>query len=74
MMLELIQEVRPETGTMYAVVRDGMNVKWFANLDAAESFYNAVVSDPTVLENKRNILKSQEVVVSLDINNTENNN
>ena len=74
MTLELIQEMRPETGTMYAVVKDGLTVKWFAQLEAAESFYNAVINDPKVLENKRNILKSQEVIVSLDINNTENNN
>ena len=66
MILELIEETKPSTGTMYAVVKDGFTVKWFCHLDAAESFYNAAIADPTVLENKRNILKSQEIDVSLD--------
>lgn len=74
MMLELIQEVRPDTGTMYAVVRDGVNVKWFAHLESAEKFYNEIIANPDILKPVKNILKSQEVVVSLDINNTENNN
>ena len=66
MILELIEETKPESGTMYAVVKDGMVIKWFFHSDAAQTFYNAAIADPTILQTKRNILQSQEIDVSLD--------
>ena len=66
MILELIEEIKPDTGTMYAIVKDGIVIKWFANHTAAEQFYNSIITTPELLETKRNILKSQEIDVSLD--------
>jgi hypothetical protein len=66
MILELIEETKPEQGTMYAVVKDGLTVKWFTTHTAAETFYDSVITTPELLETKRNILKSQEIDVSLD--------
>jgi len=66
MMLELVEEINPGTGTMYAVRNDGSTVKWFAKKEDAEAFYNSVIANPTILESKRNILKSQELNVSLE--------
>jgi len=66
MMIELIEEINPGTGTMYAVRNDGAAVKWFAKQEDAEAFYDSVIADPTILESKKNILKSQELNVSLE--------
>lgn len=66
MILELIEDIKPSTGTMYAVVKDGLNVKWFNNKDAAITYYNEAVANPSILNDVRNILQSQEIDVSLD--------
>jgi hypothetical protein len=70
MKLELIEEINPGTGTMYAVRNDGTAVKWFAKQEDAEAFYDSVIADPTILESKKNILKSQEI----DVPSEEQNN
>ena len=66
MIVELMEQIRPDSGTMYAVVGDGTPIKWFANKDTAEKFYNAVLADPIILKTQTNILKSEEINVSLD--------
>lgn len=66
MILELIEEIKPSTGTMYAVIADGLTVKWFVHKEAAEKYYNEVLSDPSVLKSQTNILQSQEISLSLD--------
>ena len=66
MMIELVEEINPGTVTMYAVRNDGAAVKWFAKQEDAEAFYDSVIADPTILESKKNILKSQELNVSLE--------
>lgn len=66
MILELIEEIKPSTGTMYAVVKDGLIVKWFFNKDSAITYYNEVVANPAILNDTRNILQSQEIDVSLE--------
>jgi hypothetical protein len=66
MILELIEEIKADTGTMYAVVKDGLNIKWFVHKESAEAFYNEILANPSVLETKKNILKSQEINVPLE--------
>jgi hypothetical protein len=66
MKLELIEETRVDTGTMYAVLKDGYTIKWFAHKESAEKFYNDIAVDPNVLKTQRNILKSEEINVSLE--------
>lgn len=66
MILELIEEIKPSTGTMYAVVRDGLIVKWFNNQEAATKYYNEVIANPSILQTVTNILQSQEIDVSLE--------
>lgn len=66
MILELIEEINPGNGTMYAVVADTYTIRWFSQKDDAEAFYNAVLNDPSKLKHERNILKSQSIDVSLD--------
>jgi len=70
MKLELIEEIKPDSGTMYVVRADNSGIKWFVNKTDAEAFYNAILADPSLLEPKKNILKSAEIDVSLDKQNS----
>ncbi len=66
MKIELIEEVQYGIDVMYAVRVNDQTAKWFAHKKDAESFYDALIADPSLIEAKRNILKSDEVVVSLE--------
>lgn len=66
MKLELIEEINPTNGIMYAVRAENSITKWFTNKAAAEGFYNDIIANPTMLESKTNILKSEEINVSSD--------
>lgn len=66
MILELVEEINPGTGTMYAVAKDGKGIKWFSQKDTAEAYYNQVLANPEILKPQRNILKSEEINVSLE--------
>ena len=70
MKIELIEEVSPTNGTMFQVRIDNQSIKWFAKKEDAEAFYLSVIADPTILEPKRNILKSDEIDVSLNKQNS----
>ena len=66
MILELIEEINPTTGTMYVVKKDDINIKWFSQKEDAEKFYDEIIANPDLLKPVKNILKSQEIDVSLD--------
>jgi hypothetical protein len=66
MKLELTEETSAGTNTMYCVRNDGYAIKWFANKNEAEAFYDSLVADPSLLENKKIILKSQEIDLPLE--------
>lgn len=70
MIVELIEETKLGSGTMYAVKAEGHIARWFAKKDEAEAFYDAILADPTLLEPKINILKSTEIDVSLNKQNS----
>ena len=66
MILELIEEINPGTGTMYVVRTDDNAVKWFAKKEDAEVFYDAILADINILKKQKNVLKSEEINVSLE--------
>jgi hypothetical protein len=66
MILELIEEIKPDSGTMYVVVKDGLSLKWFVHIESAEAFYNSIIANPNILKPIKNILKSQEIDVPLE--------
>jgi ribosomal protein L24E len=66
MKIELIEEINPGNGTMYAVKADNYTIKWFAHLESAETFYNDIIANPDVLKHQKNILKSQEITLPLE--------
>jgi hypothetical protein len=70
MKIELIEETSIGSGTMFLVKIDGNNIKWFANKDTAEAFYLSVIANPEILKSKTNILKTDEINVSLDEQNS----
>lgn len=66
MIIELIEEINPGNGTMYAVIADTYTMRWFSQKVDAEAYYELVLSDPSKLKNERNILKSQDIDIPLD--------
>lgn len=66
MILELWEEVTPGDATMYSLRADGKAIKWFAHKDNAEEFYEQIVANPDLLKPRKNILKSQEITLSLE--------
>ncbi len=66
MTLVLTEEISLQTGTMYCVRQDEMAIKWFTKLEDAEKFFNEVITNPELLKPIKNILKSQDIDVSLD--------
>ena len=66
MNLELLEETAPGSGTMYVVRLDGSAVKWFARKEESEKYYNEIIANPDMLKPQKNILKSQEINLSLE--------
>lgn len=66
MKIELIEEISPTSGTMYVVRVDGSGIKWFSKKEDGEKFYNEIIANPDLLKPVKNILKSQEIDVSLE--------
>lgn len=66
MIVELWEEVTPGDATMYSLRADGSAIKWFAHKGDAEKFYEQIVANPDLLKPRKNILKSQEITLSLE--------
>jgi len=66
MILELWEEITPGDATMYSLRADGAAIKWFAHKGDAEKFYEEVVANPDLLKPRKNILKSQEIILPLE--------
>ena len=66
MKIELTEEISITTGTMYCVRVDDSSIKWFSQKENAEKFYNDIMADPNIIKPVKNILKSEEINVSLE--------
>jgi hypothetical protein len=66
MKIELTEEISITTGTMYCVRVDDSSIKWFSQRENAEKFYNDIMADPNIIKPVKNILKSEEINVSLE--------
>ena len=66
MMLELLEETTPGSGTMYVVRNDGSAIKWFVSKADADKYYEEIIANPDLLKPVKNILKSQEITLSLE--------
>ena len=66
MTVDLVEQSEPFSDEIWYGVRvDGASVKWSRDKAAIEAIYNDIISNPDVLKNKENILKSQKIDVSL---------
>jgi hypothetical protein len=66
MKVDLVEQSEPFSDELWYGVRvDGSSVKWSRDKAAIEAIYNDIINNPDVLKNKENILKSEEVNVSL---------
>jgi hypothetical protein len=66
MKVEVIEEVKYDENPWYVVRVDGNYVKGTGNKVVAEKLYNQILADPSTVKTKINILKSEEIDVSLD--------
>lgn len=67
MKVDLVEQSEPFSDEIWYGVRvNGSSVKWSKDKEVIEAIYNDILTNPDVLKTKENILKSQEVNVSLD--------
>lgn len=67
MKVDLVEQSEPFSDEIWYGVRvNGSSVKWSRDKEVIEALYNDILTNPDVLKTKENILKSQEVNVSLD--------
>lgn len=67
MKVELIEQLEPFSDSpWYGVKVNGTSIKWTREKEVAETIYNDILTDPDLLKTKENVLKSEEVEVSLD--------
>ena len=67
MKVELIEQLEPFSDTpWYGIKVDGTSVKWSKDKKVIDGIYNEIINDPELLKTKENILKSQEIEVSLE--------
>ena len=66
MKVDLVEQTEPFSDEIWYGIRvDGLSVKWSRDKAVIEAIYNDIINNPDVLKNKENILKSEEVNVSL---------
>jgi hypothetical protein len=66
MKIELIEETKYNGEPWYIVQVDGQYIIGTGNKLNADKMYNEIIADPNVIKTKVNILKSEEVNVSLE--------
>jgi len=66
MKIELIEEKKYNGEPWYIVQVDGQYIIGTGNKLNADKMYNEIVADPNIIKTKVNILKSEEVDVSLE--------
>jgi len=67
MKVDLVEQSEPFSDEIWYGVRvNGSSVKWSRDKAVIEAIYNDILTNPDVLKTKENILKSQEINLSLD--------
>ena len=67
MKVDLVEQQEPFSDEIWYGVRvNGSSVKWSRDKEVIEAIYNDILTNPDILKTKENILKSQEVSVSLE--------
>ena len=67
MKIEVIEQLEPFSDTPWYGIRvDGTAIKWSKDKKAIDGIYDEIINNPELLKTKENILKSQEIEVSLE--------
>jgi len=65
MKLEIVKETKVNDNPWYAIYKDGKYKMGSYDLEKVEQMFNNAISDPNYFEEKKEVLKSCEIVVSL---------
>ena len=64
--IEMVEQLEPFSDSPWFGIRvNDKVVKWCRDKDTAQAIYDEIISDPSVLKTKENILYSQDIVVPL---------
>ena len=70
MKVDLIEQLEPFSDEPWYGIRvDGSSIKWSKDKKVIDGLYNDILSNPDILKTRENVLKSQEVNVSLNKSN-----
>ena len=65
--IEMVEQLEPFSDSPWFGIRvNDKVVKWCRDKETAQAIYDEIISDPSVLKTKENILNSQDIVVPLD--------
>ena len=64
--IEMVEQLEPFSDSPWFGIRvNDKVVKWCRDKDTAQAIYDEIISDPSVLKTKENILYSQDIVIPL---------
>lgn len=64
--IEMVEQLEPfSDNPWYGVRVNDKTVKWCRDKETAQLIYDEIISDPSVLKTKENILYSQDIIIPL---------
>ena len=64
--IEMVEQLEPFSDSPWFGIRvNDKVVKWCRDKETAQSIYDEIISDPSVLKTKENILYSQDIIIPL---------
>ncbi len=64
--IEMVEQLEPFSDSPWFGIRvNDKVVKWCRDKETAQAIYDEIISDPSVLKTKENILYSQDIIVPL---------
>ena len=64
--IEMVEQIEPFSDSPWFGIRvNDKVVKWCRDKETAQSIYDEIISDPSVLKTKENILYSQDIIIPL---------
>jgi len=64
--IEMVEQLEPFSDSPWFGIRvNDKVVKWCRDKETAQAIYDEIISDPSVLKTKENILYSQDIIIPL---------
>ena len=65
--IEMVEQLEPFSDSPWFGIRvNDKVVKWCRDKETAQAIYDEIISDPSVLKTKENILYSQDIIIPLE--------